>query len=189
MPGSYDGRVADLWSEFPVDPRDPANASVRASDRDRDVVLRLLGDAYGDGRLTREEFDERCDQVGGSRTLGALPPLISDLTPITSLVKRPVGGLSTQALREQAVERYAKQRREAVWGAMSTTLVCLAIWYFTGGGFFWPGFVLVGTGINAGRVLFMRTDMIADETRRLEAKQEKAAVHHRLETPDDDTGT
>jgi hypothetical protein len=37
--------MADLWSGFEHDPRDPAYAPVRASDRDRDVVVHALGDA------------------------------------------------------------------------------------------------------------------------------------------------
>ena len=84
----YDGGMADLWSGFEHDPRDPAYAPVRASDRDRDVILHALGDAYAEGRLTREEYDERSDQVAAARTLGELPLLLADLVPTTALEAR-----------------------------------------------------------------------------------------------------
>jgi len=35
-----------FWDGFDHDPRTPDNAHLRASDRDRDVVLSLLGNAY-----------------------------------------------------------------------------------------------------------------------------------------------
>ena len=48
-----------LWDRFPHDPRLEANGPLRASDRDRDVVTDVLATAYSEGRLTREELDER----------------------------------------------------------------------------------------------------------------------------------
>ena len=45
--------------DFTEDPRRPDAAALRASDRDRDVVLGVLAEGYADGRLTKEEYDER----------------------------------------------------------------------------------------------------------------------------------
>lgn len=39
--------------------------------------------------------------------------------------------------------------------------------------FFWPGFVIAGTGINVLRTLVRRQDMIEENVRRLEKKQAK----------------
>ncbi len=47
------------WERFDHDPRQPENAVLRAGDRDRDVVLDVLGSAYAEGRLTPAELDER----------------------------------------------------------------------------------------------------------------------------------
>ena len=62
-----------VWDEFEFDPRSPQYGPLRASDADRDVVHRLLGGAYADGRINREEFDERSEAVLGARTLAELP--------------------------------------------------------------------------------------------------------------------
>ena len=57
-------------------------ASLRASDADRDQVAALLGAAYAEGRLTREEHDERLEQVVVARTFDDLIPLTTDLVPL-----------------------------------------------------------------------------------------------------------
>src|SRR3954447_10077226 len=45
-----------------------AGGSLRASDADRDQVAALLSAAYAEGRLTREEHDERLEQVIVAKT-------------------------------------------------------------------------------------------------------------------------
>ena len=77
-----------VWDEFEFDPRSAQYGSLRASDADRDVVHRLLGGAYADGRINREEFDERSEAVLGARTLAELPALMSDLVPVSGLPAR-----------------------------------------------------------------------------------------------------
>ena len=67
-----------VWDRFSLDPRPAENAHLRASD-DRDAVNDLLGTAYAEGRLTREELDERTDRAAAAKTLGELPPIIADL--------------------------------------------------------------------------------------------------------------
>ncbi len=52
---------------------------IRASDRDRDVVVDTLRDAYVAGRLTLEEFNERTAATYVSRTWGDLRELTADL--------------------------------------------------------------------------------------------------------------
>ena len=68
----------DLWASLAHDPRDPAFAGLRASDQDREVVRAVLTSAYADGRLDRDEFDERSETVTAARTLIAPFPA-SDL--------------------------------------------------------------------------------------------------------------
>ena len=57
-----------VWDEFTLDPRSPQHAGLRAADADREIVHRALGSAYADGRLTREEFDQRSDAALSART-------------------------------------------------------------------------------------------------------------------------
>ena len=52
---------------------------MRSSDRDRDSAQAILQSAYADGRLTREEFDDRCSRVMASQTYDELRALTADL--------------------------------------------------------------------------------------------------------------
>ncbi len=54
---------------------------LRASDADRENVVRLLRDAHADGRLTLDEHGERVDRAYRARTLGDLAELTRDLLP------------------------------------------------------------------------------------------------------------
>ena len=172
---------ADLWSSFTHDPRRSANAGLRASDGDRSVVQQVLTEAYADGRLDREEFDSRSTEAAGARTLGELPQLVSDLVApdAGSSALAPVAG---DDLQRQAVAKYQSDRREALLGFLGPSIVCVVIWLVIGADtFFWPGFVIAGTGINLMRTLVTRQDMIASNLRRLEKKQQ----HRELRPPDD----
>jgi len=50
-----------------------------ASAADRDQMIELLKNAFGEGRLTKDEFDERCTLVMDARTYGDLAPIVADL--------------------------------------------------------------------------------------------------------------
>jgi hypothetical protein len=52
---------------------------IRASDKERDSVVEVLRDAYTDGRITLEEFDDRTSAAYASKTWGDLRELTSDL--------------------------------------------------------------------------------------------------------------
>lgn len=78
---------------------------LRASDADRERVLKLLGEAAADGRLTLEEHSERADRAYAARTLGELAGLTTDLVapsgqPIQLDSRRAVTGLFRRESRE-----------------------------------------------------------------------------------------
>jgi len=52
---------------------------IRASDQERESVVDVLRDAYTDGRLTLEEFDERTSAAYCSKTWADLRELTADL--------------------------------------------------------------------------------------------------------------
>ena len=52
---------------------------ILASDRERDSVVDVLRDAYADGRLTLEEFEERTAAAYAARTWDHLRELTGDL--------------------------------------------------------------------------------------------------------------
>jgi hypothetical protein len=67
----------------PVDVGPIAGGNLRASDTDRDQVATVLSTAYAEGRLTREEHDERLDRAMAARTFDELVPLTHDLVVVT----------------------------------------------------------------------------------------------------------
>ncbi len=78
VPESGGGRS---WSGFSADPRDPQYQQLRASDADRTKASGMLADAYAEGRLDNDEYNQRLDQVMSSKSLGELVPVLSDITP------------------------------------------------------------------------------------------------------------
>lgn len=61
-----------------------AGGYLRASDADRDQVATLLSTAYAEGRLTREEHDERVDELMAAKTFDDLIPITRDLVIVAS---------------------------------------------------------------------------------------------------------
>jgi DUF1707 SHOCT-like domain len=169
------GNAVELWRSFPQDPREPANAPLRASDADRDRIHQVLAHAFGDGRLDQTEFEERTDVVVRARTLGELPPIVADLLPDPGPALTPAARWTGGAPSEQAYAAYRAQLRQAAWGFISVSLVVWVIWALTSGvdSFPWPVFVSLAAGLNVLRTLVMRGDIIAEETRRLEKKQRR----------------
>jgi hypothetical protein len=53
--------------------------SIRASDDDREKIVTALREAYTEGRLTLDEFDERTSAAYSARTWGDLRTLTEDL--------------------------------------------------------------------------------------------------------------
>ncbi|BAK33560.1 hypothetical protein MLP_05460 [Microlunatus phosphovorus NM-1] len=67
-----------------------AGGNLRASDADRDQVTAVLSTAYAEGRITREEHDERLDQVMRAKTFDDLVPITSDLVPLSAVPVQPL---------------------------------------------------------------------------------------------------
>ncbi|MEO6858520.1 MAG: DUF1707 domain-containing protein, partial [Solirubrobacteraceae bacterium] len=53
--------------------------NMRASDADREQVVKRLRRAADDGRLFVDEFDQRLGQALSARTYGELDAIVSDL--------------------------------------------------------------------------------------------------------------
>jgi hypothetical protein len=167
---------SEVWTRFAHDPRRDENAHLRASDRDREIISGVLGDALADGRITMVELDERTDRLAASKTLGELPALIHDLVPELSAELGRVERLATpETRRAEAERRYRAERRNALLGFLYPSLICLAIWAGTDfGGFFWPIFVIVACAGRPAYLLLSRDDRIDAIERRLERRRTKA---------------
>ena len=172
------------WHDFTHDPRQPANSHLRAADRDRDLVRSMLTAAYADGRLDRDEFDERSERVTAARTLGELPPIVADLvserpTPVSRT--QALVAATPQELRRRAEEKWAADRRSAALGVVIPSLICWAIWLAIGwddggfeAGFPWPLIVMAATLANLIKTVATRQEAVDHELTRLQAKQAKA---------------
>lgn len=66
------------------------NRAIRASDADREGVVTILREAFGEGRLTLDEFEERTAAAYASRTYGDLLDLTADL-PVQPVLSVPPG--------------------------------------------------------------------------------------------------
>jgi hypothetical protein len=167
------GNDGSPWSRFEHDPRDPAYAGMRASDRDRAVVHDVLASAYADGRLDREELDQRTTQVDHAKTYGELVTPLLDLAADAAV---PVAGVaSSPELRRQAEGYYREKVSEAFVGFLIPNLICWAIWFMTGhDGFIWPVFVLIPTVGNLLRVGGSKQSIIDGRVEKLQRRQAKA---------------
>jgi hypothetical protein len=59
-----------------------AGGSLRASDADREKVATVLSTAYAEGRLSRDEHEERLDQLLAAKTFDELIPITRDLVVV-----------------------------------------------------------------------------------------------------------
>ncbi|CAN5414041.1 hypothetical protein BH09ACT12_BH09ACT12_15280 [soil metagenome] len=180
MAGDDVTSAAAMWASFAHDPRERAHAALRASDADRDLVARVLANAYADGRLDREEHDQRAETAAAARTLGDLPPLVVDLVPDTTPSKSldPIAVASPAQLRDRAEEAWQERRRNAFFGFLAPSLICWAVFLAVNGwtldGFLWPLIVMAATGVNLLRTVTSGDEIRREELRRLEKQQTKA---------------
>jgi hypothetical protein len=169
-------RSRDLWASFQHDPRDPAVAPLRASDADRDIVHGLLTEAFADGRLDREEYDERATAALQARTLGELPALVADLVPDRPLLpaKVPLVAATSSEIQKRAEEKWRSSRREAFMGFLGSAVVTWTIWAVVMfGDFPWPLFVNAFALLNLARVVINKREIVDSEVKRLERKRAK----------------
>ncbi len=83
--------------DLPPGSPDPlgAAAKVLISDADRARIAEVIGDAYAEGRLTHEEYQERLTTTLGARTAADLVPALDGLPPATvSTALAPLIGMS-----------------------------------------------------------------------------------------------
>ena len=114
---------------------------VRVSDVERERVVELLKSHLADGRLSVEEFSDRAAEAYAAKTVGDLQWVLRELP--------------------QDPRSVADEKREArrIWLRHSATkfampnVICVGVWAASGGGAFWPAWVLFATGIGFTRRL------------------------------------
>jgi hypothetical protein len=105
---------------------------LRVADADRDRTVERLRAAAAEGRLDPDELEERVSNALSARTQSDLDAVLRDLPAPHGPAPRPDRSL---ILRERTA------------AFLVPNVVCIAVWAATGAGSFWPGWVLLGTGI------------------------------------------
>jgi hypothetical protein len=125
MPRPAPGPTPTSPSTSPADSSVTASAgagsgSLRASDADREQVNEVLNTAYAEGRLTRDEYDQRTDEVLAAKTFDDLIPITRDLVYAGSVppstAPQPAGIQVDPAHAERESERMV-----AIFGGVDRT--------------------------------------------------------------------
>jgi hypothetical protein len=88
--------VPDLPPSGDVEGPLGAAARVLVSDADRSRFADVIGDAYAEGRLTRDEYEERLGVTMAARTVADLVPVLDGLPPaVQATALAPLVGIST----------------------------------------------------------------------------------------------
>lgn len=130
---------------------------LRASDEDRERVAAILRDAHAEGRLTRDEFDERLDSTYNAKTYLELNALMTDLPVNRGQLAKPVSTSSVSTpspgpIRQKA-RRAARKSLNAMWWLYACTVTLnVVIWgsITLGPGaapYFWPAWVAGPWGV------------------------------------------
>ncbi|GAB2637372.1 DUF1707 SHOCT-like domain-containing protein [Nocardia goodfellowii] len=124
----------------------------RASDAERDDVVRLLGRHLADGRLDLAEYDKRVAQVYATTTREDLGAVLTDLPKLS---KETPGGFTKAA----AARRFPIWQRIEASSWLGVSILVLVIWAAISIGvgeltYFWPVWVIGPWGaVLAFRVL------------------------------------
>lgn len=135
------------WAGFSADPRDPQYQQLRASDADRGNAAAMLGDAYAEGRLDNDEYNQRLDQAMSSKSLGELVPVLADLAPARV---QPAVGPPSMPQRHPRGPQGMFGRFPRWW--LGLAVMFNLIWLMTvlGTGhliYYWPMWPMLGTAI------------------------------------------
>ena len=114
---------------------------MRAGDADRDKTIAVLREAFAEGRLSQEEFDDRLEGAHQARTYADLALLTTDL-PSASAEVSPVD--------QKEADKYRKDRKDlrSAWASwLGVGVLVNIIWFATWMGdgpapYYWPIWVI-----------------------------------------------
>ena len=110
---------------------------LRVSDAERHRVVAMLQEHCAQGRLTVDEFTERTVEALASRTQADLDRVLRELPPLPAPAP-PARRLRTKPQRDFA-------RHLVIYLLVNVFLVL--VWAVSGGGYFWPVWVVLGWGL------------------------------------------
>ena len=104
----------------PVD-RKSQRGMMRAADADRDRAVEYLTVAFSEGRLSKDEYDDRVEQALSARTYGELDLLVTDLPAAHGTMVPPVADTPAVARTNQlAIASFACGLLQFVFGPLGT---------------------------------------------------------------------
>ena len=115
--------------------------ALRISDADRAQALDLLSEQYAQGRLDKDEFDERSDAIWSAKTQGDLSPVFADL-PWRSPPVRPAGRGAGPGWGARRGRRWAPPLLLVILALVAVTVIfempfllfaLFGLWFFFGG--------------------------------------------------------
>jgi hypothetical protein len=98
-----------------------AGGNIRASDADREQVANVLNTAYAEGRLSREEHDERLSQLMAAKTFDDLIPITHDLVVTRRAPSTPAAAPNTAIEIDPVSASDEPNRLVAIFGGVSRT--------------------------------------------------------------------
>jgi Domain of unknown function (DUF1707) len=110
----------------------PEPHHVRASDREREVVVETLRANAAAGRLDADELDERLERAYAAERRADLVPLVADLPSAPAPRRRP---------SPRALPAYSP--------VIAIAVLLVAIWALTGAGYFWPVWPIGAMALSA----------------------------------------
>ncbi|WP_165857939.1 DUF1707 SHOCT-like domain-containing protein [Corynebacterium alimapuense] len=102
------------------------NKSVRLSDAERAAAMSSLGQAFAEGRLSIEEYDNRCHTITAAQVQGELQPLFADLPALHGSPGSEVSKLYSAQEIDHAF-REGRKLRLGIFGLTSIGAVAGAI--------------------------------------------------------------
>lgn len=157
-----------MWTRFPFDPR--SSGDLRAGDSDRETARQILTEAYAEGRIDRDEYDQRLDGALQAHHLGQLVPILNDipLAPAQQLSRPQPPAARTPAKRPPRPAQHGAIKT-AIFVVVVTNLVWL--WVSISSGqltYYWPMWPLLGMVIMLLAVfVFQRDPKERDQQREL----------------------
>jgi len=136
------------------DPSRPGTEpGTRASDADRERIVQLLFQHHADGRLTAEELAERSGRARAATTFGEFDAVLADLPALPWATSPPPSSVPQPAVAP-APRRGRQPTRQSfyrmLWTFLLIDVFMIGVWALSGGGAFWPAWVILGTGVAVG---------------------------------------
>lgn len=96
-----------MSSPEPTDVGPKFGGDLRVSETDRDQVISVLSAAYAEGRLTKDEHDERLAAASSALTFDDLIPLTRDLVPLQAPIRTNIPTEQAPGVRLPEIDRHS----------------------------------------------------------------------------------